>query len=500
MLPALIVRYRSSTPPRRGERGVTMALVAVSMTAIIAMAALSIDVGTLYEGKAEAQRSADLAALAAARTLSISGITTDPNNTSSTWNPVCGGAGSTASLAAISVAQQNLVGGAAPSTVTVYYGTSGGVGTDQDCTSAGAGFGINPVVSVYVQQARLPTFFSRIFSLITNGTASNSGVSASAAAEAFNPSDAGSYGVQPRCVKPWLVPNLDPQHWTGGGPNCGGAGGGGCQVLVNTGAASGSIQSPGLFTVPGNSGGVIGEIFWLIPDCTPGATCSKRSGLLPMANYSTIIDPNPLQNLEYLPGAAPASSVAVPAAASGSCSLATSQYAQAITGCDQSTQYQCGVSWSSAATPNVVDLTQNPITDTSNGGQCLINQGTPTSTALAQLGQDDLSPFAEQPAYPFQIQAGTANPLLNNGLTSGSVITASTSIVSLPIFNQVGATIGNNSITPVTIVGFLQVFINFVDGAGNMNVTVMNITGCGTSPGTVIGGTSPVPIRLITPP
>ena len=46
------------------ERGVTMILVALAMVAIIAMAALSIDVITLYLARQEAQRSADSAALA----------------------------------------------------------------------------------------------------------------------------------------------------------------------------------------------------------------------------------------------------------------------------------------------------------------------------------------------------------------------------------------------------------------------------------------------------
>ena len=48
-----------------------MALVALAMVSIIAMAALSIDIGTLYQAKDEAQRAADAAALTAARVISI---------------------------------------------------------------------------------------------------------------------------------------------------------------------------------------------------------------------------------------------------------------------------------------------------------------------------------------------------------------------------------------------------------------------------------------------
>src|SRR6202044_542011 len=168
MLPALIRRPRRNVEYGSRERGFTMALVAITMVAIISMAALAIDIGTLYEAKAEAQRAADAAALAAAQVISTSGITGDPTNgpTDGSWSAACGGSTSLATLAANNVANQNLIGGNAPSTINVYYGTSAGVGTVTDCTGAGAAFGVNPVVQVYVQQAKLPTFFARIFSLI----------------------------------------------------------------------------------------------------------------------------------------------------------------------------------------------------------------------------------------------------------------------------------------------------------------------------------------------
>src|ERR1700722_74509 len=101
--------------PRRAdhsdERGVTIALVALSMFAIIAMAGLSIDIGTLYEASAEAQRAADAGALAAARFISMSGVTGDTSFHIPSWSAVCGGNASPASTAAIAVAQLNMVGG-----------------------------------------------------------------------------------------------------------------------------------------------------------------------------------------------------------------------------------------------------------------------------------------------------------------------------------------------------------------------------------------------------
>src|SRR5213076_2993025 len=100
MKPPVIRKSRTDFRSRRDERGVTMVLVAVAMIAIIAMAALSIDVISLYLVREEAQRSADAAALAAARVISISGMTGDPTNATASWGPICGGSTSAATQAA----------------------------------------------------------------------------------------------------------------------------------------------------------------------------------------------------------------------------------------------------------------------------------------------------------------------------------------------------------------------------------------------------------------
>jgi type II secretory pathway pseudopilin PulG len=122
-----------------------MVLVAVAMIAIIAIAALSIDVITLYLAREEAQRSADAAALAAVRILSVSGMTGDPSNSSTLWSAVCGGSSSIASQAAQAVGTQNAVGGPVP-TVSVTYSAPGGSQT-ADCTSlANSTFGVNPLL------------------------------------------------------------------------------------------------------------------------------------------------------------------------------------------------------------------------------------------------------------------------------------------------------------------------------------------------------------------
>jgi len=479
MKPPAIRRLRCTGPSRRQERGITMVLVAIAMVAIIAMAALSIDVVTLYLAREEAQRSADTAALAAARVISLSGITGDPNNnaTPSTWHTICGGPGSAASQTALAVATQNAVGRSV-GTANVTYSAGGTPNPDCTTFSPGGAFSVNPMVTVLVTRVGLPTFFSRIW-----GNTGNT-VRATATAEAFNPSDSLNSGltrkitpVEPRCVKPWIVPNLDP-----GNPDstCGAGGGPNCAPFVDP--ADGHIVYAGISTGGGSSNGVIGERFTLLPDCRrSGSTCILRD-VTPIANKpngGAPWIPNP-PSLEYLPGLTANASVAVP-----SCAVSSSDFENAIEGCDQNTIYSCGVFHG-----NTVDLSENPGLhkgDTSNGVKCLINQ---------DAGQDTL----DTTSFPFQIKAGAGNP---TGIPSSTPVTSSNSIVSLPIYDT--AAITSSPTNPATIVGFLQVFINNVDtnGWGNVDVTVLNVVGCGngTNPtGSPVFGSSPVPVRLITPP
>jgi hypothetical protein len=501
MKPPVIRKSDLTHPPQR-ERGITMVLVAIAMVAIIAMAALSIDVITLYLAKEEAQRSADAGALAAARLISLSGIMGDPTNSTNLWPQICGGPASPATQAAQAVALQNLVGGIAmtPPTVTYSAGSGGAIASNPDCSAVFAtapAMGVNPMVTVQIRQTGLPTFFSRIW-----GNSGNT-VSATATAEAFNPSNSGSVTnqrapgtitpVQPRCVKPWIVPNLDPLNPSNCVANC--------KSFVSP--SDGSITNPGISLNGGNATGVIGETFWLTPDCKhAGATCSLRApapqpNFYPTGAIRTYLQQPP--NLQYLPGAAPAvNPVAVPNCSTGSL------YEEAIGGCDQSTIYQCGVQ--SSPTPNYVDLSENPgagTNDTMNGVMCLIHQED-TTTLTSPNGQDTLSPFSAPSAYPFQLLTGSDNPLVGAGLAGNAPITSSNSIVSLPIYDYPTNPINPAGTSPVTIVGFLQVFINAVDQYGNVDVTVLNVAGCSNGTGDPVGspvtGSSPVPVRLITPP
>jgi hypothetical protein len=92
-------------------------------------------------------------------------------------------------------------------------------------------------------------------------------------------------------------------------------------------------------------------------------------------------------------------------------------------------------------------------------------------------------------------------------------VTTSNSIVTIPILDVANQLPHHSS--AVTVDGFLQAFINEVDTgagggsspppAGSINITVLNIVGCstvnnGATPVVGGSGTSPIPVRLITPP
>ncbi len=476
MLPPLIDRQRSYSKRRSEERGFTMALVAVALVAIIAMAALSIDIGTLYQAKDEAQRAADAAALTAARMISISGITGDPGNVSNSWQTVCGGTTSPATLAAINVAQQNLISGVAATSgnVSVQYGAGSAGATSTNCSGAGTGFGVNPVVSVTVTSGKLPIFFARIFRLFPNGNFSNTTASATATAEVFNSSNSGSVAasmipVQPRCVKPLIVPNVDPTSGSGA-------------PFVST--ATGAIISPGVSPT-----GVIGETFDLTADCRHGQTNCSGANLTSNPPGPTA----PAPTLQYLPALVQGTPTAVPACATGD------TFQEAIAGCDQTTAYTCGIPVGSGSGTTQVDLTENPVNphsqtgDTGTAMQCLTHAA---ALGLGQ-GQDQI----DTGTFPFQIKAGSDNPLVEDGLVANDgILTTSSSIATIPIYD--GARLPNGVQQPqVTIVGFLQVFIRYLNGNGHPVVYVLNVAGCSNAAtNSPVSGTSPVPIRLITPP
>ncbi len=468
-----------------------MVLVAIALVAIIAIAALSIDMITLYLAREEAQRSADAAALAAARVISMSGLTGDPTNSDDLWQTVCNGLTSPANLAATAVATQSAVGGTVISTPLVTY-SAGGV-TSSDCGVLGPAFGVNPLVTVKITRNSLPTFFSRIW----GNTGSN--VSATATAEVLNPSasdlngNGGATGsvtpVQPSCVKPWMIPNQNPNTAA-----CTGGATGSCPQFVSL--PDGTIQNQGIQLVTPT--GIVGETFTLFADCGASSPCplvnpQPQANVLGVTTGFANGPPPVTPNLEYLPGLAPPSAVAVPACAVGG--GGNPEYALAVAGCDENTVYQCGVQSSVAAPSNSIDLSENPAWpgpgDTASAVACLLTN----STTVPLTTQDVM----DRTVYPFKITAGSSNPL--GAGVSGSVISSSNSIMSFPIYDSSVPLAFTGSQANVTIVGFLQVFVNNVNSDGSLNVTVLNVAGCGiNATNRAVTGTSPVPIRLVTTP
>jgi len=320
---------------------------------------------------------------------------------------------------------------------------------------------------VTVTSGKLPIFFARVFRLFPNGNFSNTTASATATAEVFNSSNSGSVAasmipVQPRCVKPLIIPNVDP---TSGNP------------FVST--ATGAITNPGVSPT-----GVVGETFILAANCRRGR--SNCEG----ANYTNY--PNAPASgggtIRYIPALVQGTPVAV-----SSCATANT-FQEAIGGCDQTTAYACGSPLGAQ-----VDLTENPINprastgDTGTAVQCLTHA---TAEGLGN-GQDQL----DTGSFPFQIQAGSDNPLVKDGLVSSNgIVTASSSIVTLPIYD--GNRLGAGNQPQITIVGFLLVFVQELNAAGDPVVYVLNVAGCSNNAAgnPTVTGTSPVPIRLITPP
>jgi hypothetical protein len=184
---------RGSSDRLSAERGQTIILVAVAMVGLLGMVALAIDVVTLYVARSEMQRAADAAALAGAKAFVESGYTSDPTNI--TRQAL---AQNMATAVIGSIVQQNRVAGVAPHLAP----------GSPDFTNL-AIFPGNPQVSVTLQRTDLPTFFARIWGsrLAT--------VSATAVAEAYNPSNAppNSPPLTPKSVKPMMVVNVPPNQF-----------------------------------------------------------------------------------------------------------------------------------------------------------------------------------------------------------------------------------------------------------------------------------------------
>ena len=431
---------------RRSERGITLMFVVVAIFALLGVAALAIDLVTLYVSKAEAQRVADAAALAGAKGLIDSGVTADPSNSQNNWSDAC----DQATAQAQGVAAQGKIGGSPPPTgnVTITFGSAGALGACPNSGAAGTGFGVNPEIGVTVRSAALPLFLAKIW-----GQRSST-VSATALAEGFNPSGT-NVPVATRCVTPWIMPNIDPINSSGTT----------VVPIINT--ANGQIQNPGLT-------GTLFQDIGLLVGCSPG-NCGALTG----PGFTT--GGGGLKRVTYYPA-----DLGAPAASGPSCSLATN-YENNIVACNPA-PIACGdqIPIESAIYPD------GPGGPNTNAVQCLTNAA---ATGFGQ-GQDTLATGG----FPFTMHAGNNNPLVVNGtISTNDVISSSRSVVNIPIYNS---TYNVAPTSPVTVIGFAQAFVQDVSGSGRPRIRVLNVSGCqlprtNTPVGT--NSASSVPVRLIHP-
>jgi hypothetical protein len=440
------------------EQGIVILLVAIVLLFVVgAMAALSIDVVTFYTARSEAQLAADSAALAGARVLANSGMTSDPNAGS---DGLMTSSEALATTIANELAMRNEVGG------RTLFPANGEVTVSFNDTDPS--FVTNPRITVQTQRTDLPTFFARIWGRATVT------VRASATAEAYNPSGFNGlslgvpvYPVATTCVKPWVLPNMSPNDPSGATP------------IVNR--TTGAIVDTNLLdrdlttTTPA----------LLQPLCL-GGNCL----------ISTLGPPQPWR---FYPGAQ--SSFPAPTGVP-SCSGGNNDYQNSIVGCVQ-TPIACN-----SLVSNPIDLESthgNLGNETYNAVNCL------TNTSKDPNAGDRIDP-ASGPHLnlPFQFLTGADNRLVEAGAISPNIdVMVSNSIVTVPIYDNGNLT--NSPGTSVPIVGFVQLFLNAdgdaapktVGGTTGILTRIINIAGCGTgatgNPGVLGNGASPVAVRLISP-
>jgi len=437
---------------RKDERGQTILLVVVCIAVLIGMAALAIDIATLYTASNETRRTAEAAALAGAQAFVSSSFT-------SGWLPqstVCSG-----SVGSPGLAEQRALKVVAMNTV------AGGAATLQ---ATGCNFATltNPQFTVTVQRSGLPTFFGRIWGIFPGTT------TVSATAEAYNPSGTTGPPIKVANVKPWAVPNCDPNNGTGNAA-CTGVGGGFFIDPTNNYAVA-------------NPSTVVGKVVDLneVP-LGSAMTQAGTGGNPPMINFLAVDIP------------ISAATASCPASGTLSCGAslqpATPAYPEMIA-CANSAQLSCG----QTLPVHTGTGTSNPHITAESAALCLIH----ASNVGRSMGQDQFCNNAHNPncpaGSPISIDGGSNNP--DPGLQGANNISRSDSVVTLPIYCT-GAGCTTN---PVTIIGFLQLGITQVaqltvpSPAFPVRGIVMNVIGCGSTSGTNPvsgGGVSPIPVRLV---
>jgi Flp pilus assembly protein TadG len=277
----------------------------------------------------------------------------------------------------------------------------------------------------------------------------NADVSVTATAEAYSPAGAASppATVAENCVAPFLVPNCDPNHLN---------------------VPSGNVN----------------------PVCDNNAAD---------AGYFITPDTTQLENPELSPTGAIGEEWQLHTNA------APSQWYLVAFGGSQSGSNER--TWIAQCTPMVIAC--GSTIQTMNGAKVgPTTQGVDdrihASNQGPGKGQDTMSLTAGSPP-PFQITGGSNNPI--PALIGQIYYGPSDSQVMVPVYDGHQLNPGGDT---VTVVGFMQLFINWAKHSGNSDVVdsyILNVLPCnsgggtasgsGTTPDVVDAGGSPIPIRLI---
>lgn len=474
------------------DKGVTLLIIAGGLVMMLGMCALSIDLVAGYLARVQCQRAADAAALAGAKAFA-SNCTTAGCTSGSTAETL-------ATQNAIAVAAQNPVMGLAPvsSTVTTAFDYS------HDVLASGGSGEPQITVTVYrdsAHQDALPTFFAKIF-----GVASMD-VSAAATAEAFNPGGTNT-NVGVGCVKPFIVPNCDPNFPVPAGnaeanPNCQCGNGGSSTGVLNgdcpVGTAAGYHMS---YYVDPNTGNAVHP-----SDCVWNSTnseCNQTSGDIgapwvlhddggvPSQWYTIAFSSQSgMQYSQYIRECAPRS-----VACQGTLSTLNGKKVGPTDAGIDCLIHSCGSGGCSGQCP--ATGVANNLPDGLNNGQDYICAqyalpGATSQSSCAGIGS------------PFQFVVGSNNPY---GYTTGQALnlasSASDSLVNVVLYD--GQTLSPGGST-VTVQGYMSIFVQDVlhsKSYDTVNAVIVQVGGCGTggsgsttpnvnSP----GGGSFIPIRLI---
>ncbi|TAM83172.1 MAG: hypothetical protein EPN47_06125 [Acidobacteria bacterium] len=470
------------------DKGVTLLIVAASLVMMLGMCALSIDLVAGYLARVQCQRAADAAALAGAKAFRDSGCT-------STGGCASGSPAETlATQNAVAVAAQNPVMGLAPASTTV------GATFDysHDVLPSGGSGEPQITVTVYrdsVHTDAMPTFFAKIFGI------DYMNISASATAEAFNPGGTGT-NVGVGCVKPFIVPNCDPNFPVASGngeanTNCPCAGTGLQNGDCAGGLGTGNYMS---YYVDPSTGEAVHpkDCVWTGTECDStsgdigGPWVLHDNGGAPSQWYTiAFTSQSGMDYSQYIRECAPRS-----VACQGTLNTLNGKKVGPTDAGIDCLIHSCGTGGCSGQCPATGVV--NNLPDGLNNGQDYLCAPYALPGAQAQAS-------CTTTGSPFTFVAGYNNPYgYNAGQTLDLASAGSDSLVNVVLYDGQPLSSGGGT---VTVQGYMSIFVQDAlhsSTVDTINAVIAQVGGCGsggsgsTPPGVNSpGGGSFIPIRLI---